>query len=234
MAHATETLERAEHAAHSGHDAHGGRLGTWVGITMAILGVLLAFTAAKVGGERAELMMALVDQQHAHAKYQAQDVKHRAAVLGLRQLHATAVGSKVDPLDMRLVAKTVNRYLGEAAAARVWVDSYDPLIAAHIEGQEEYELAQLAAEIAIVVASIALLLRRRAPWLLAVALGCVGVGQTAMTWRHEKALVHQLETKTEEAGKAYRALRDEGKTTDSDQALVDEVLATYGEPVKTR
>jgi hypothetical protein len=234
MAHAPEALERAEHAAHSGHDSHGGRLTTWVGITMAILGVLLAFTAAKVGGERAELMMALVDQQHAHAKYQAQDVKHRAAVLSLRQLHATAVGSKVDPLDMRTVAGTVNRYFAESAAARAWVDAYDPLIAAHIEGQEEYELAQLAAEIGIVIASIALLLRRRAPWLVAVALGCAAVGQTAMTWRHERVLVHQLEARTEETGKVYRALRDAGKTEDIDQALVDEVLTTYGEPVKTR
>src|SRR5690349_13942696 len=92
---AKKTLEHAEHISHAGHghgdghDAHAAeKLGTYIGITMAILGVLLAFCAAKVGAERTELIEVLVEQQHAHAKYQAQDIKHRLAVNNLRQLHA--------------------------------------------------------------------------------------------------------------------------------------------------
>ncbi len=232
MGHATETLERAEHAAHAGHGGHepAGRLTMWVGITMATLGVLLAFAAAKVGGERTELVKALVDQQHAHAKYQAQDIKHRAAVLSLRQLHATAAGEKVDAKDMLALATSVERYYAESQAANEWVDSYDPVIRAHTDGQEEYERAQLAAEFGIVVASIALLLRRRAPWFVALALGMVAVGILGGTWRHVGHIVHQAEAKIEETGKAYRELRDSGKTTEADDALVAEVRAAYGAP----
>ena len=73
MSHAAESLERAEHTGHAGHGGHDGSpLPMRVGITMAILGVLLAFAAARVGYERAELVQYLVEQQHAHAKYQAQ------------------------------------------------------------------------------------------------------------------------------------------------------------------
>ena len=88
---AAEQLEHAHHVAHGGgHDS--GPLSMRVGITMAILGVILAFAAAKVGGERTELVQALVDQQHANANYQAQDVKHRVAILALQNLHAEGRG----------------------------------------------------------------------------------------------------------------------------------------------
>ena len=70
MPRATDTLEQAEHIGHAGHDGGGDpRLPTRIGITMAILGVLLALTSGQVGGERTDLVKALVEQQHAHAKY---------------------------------------------------------------------------------------------------------------------------------------------------------------------
>jgi hypothetical protein len=43
-------LEHSEHIAHAG--LGGDRLGTYIGVTMAILGVLLAFSSAMVGSER--------------------------------------------------------------------------------------------------------------------------------------------------------------------------------------
>ena len=235
MGHAIESLERAEHTGHAGHDGHGTHDGhdrnplpMRVGITMAILGVLLAFAAARVGYERAEMVQYLVDQQHAHAKYQAQDIKHRSAILSLQQLHATAEGSKVNAADMVTIAKSANRYFAESQAAKVWVDAYDPIVAAHSAAQEEFEHAQLAAELGIVLASIALLLRRREPWLLGVLLGVCCVVLLAITFRHTSHKLEGTEAKMEEAGKSYRALRDSGKTIEVDQALVDDVLKTYG------
>ena len=177
MAHAAETLERAEHTSHAGHGGHGhgghgddGGLSTRIGITMAVLGVLLAFTASRVGFERAELVQWLVDQEHAHLKYETQDMKHRIAILTLQQLHASADPSKTQKRRGR------HREDGAALAeesklANVWVHSYDAIVAAHSEAQEEYEHSQLAAELGIVIASIALLLKRRVAWLTAVGLG---------------------------------------------------------------
>jgi hypothetical protein len=200
-----------------------------VGITMAILGVLLAFAAARVGYERAELVQYLVDQQHAHAKYQAQDIKHRSAVLSLQQLHATAETTKVNATDMVTIARSANRYLAEAQAAKEWVDAHDPIVAAHSAAQEEFEHAQLAAELGIVLASIALLLRRREPWLLGILLGAACVVLLVMTFRHTAHKLEGKEARLAETEKVYRALRDAGKTTQEDQALVDEVLKAYGD-----
>jgi light-regulated signal transduction histidine kinase (bacteriophytochrome) len=107
MGHTAETLERAEHTAHAGHD--GDSKTARIGITMAMLGVLLAFASARVGYERAELVQYLVDQQHAHLKYQTQDIKHRVAMLTLHQLHAQAATTKPDGNDMVMAAKAVER-----------------------------------------------------------------------------------------------------------------------------
>jgi hypothetical protein len=238
MAHAHETLEHAEHTAHAGH-GHGGHdpspLPMRIGITMAILGVLLAFSAARVGYERTELVQYLVEQQHAHAKYQAQDVKHRVAVLTLQQMHAFAGESKFNPSDMVAIAKSVDRYLEESKAAQEWVDAYDPMIAAHAEAQEEYEHGELAAELGVVIASIALLLRRKSAWLAAIILGGVAVGLVGKSYVHTRHEVAEAEEKINEHEKRYRTLREANKTTDSEQALVDEVLKTYatkGSPAK--
>lgn len=230
MSHAAESLERGEHTGHAAHGGHDGSpLPMRVGITMAILGVLLAFAAARVGFERTELVQYLVEQQHAHAKYQAQDIKHRAAILSLQQLHAIATeGAKVNATDMVTIANSANRYFAEAQAAKAWVDAYDPIVAAHSVAQEEYEHAQLAAELGIVFASIALLLRRREPWLFGIFLGIASIVLLVMTYRHTAHEVHAAEAKLGETETSYRTLREAGKTTDVDQALVDGVLRTYG------
>jgi hypothetical protein len=221
MAHSAESLERAEHTAHAGHHGGGGEsLATLTGMTMAILGVLLAVAAARVGYERAELVQYLVEQQHAHAKYQAQDVKHRMSVLALRQLHAL----KPESPELTMIANSVNRYLAESQVAARWVDSYDPVIAAHSDAQEEYEHAQLAAELGVVLASVALLLRRRSIWLIAILLGIAAVILTGVTWRHTAHRLHESEPKIAETEKAYHDLRAEGNTGDIDQALVDQIL----------
>src|SRR6185312_3134334 len=106
-------LEHAEHIAHASHGGgdhgHGGghddhaaqsRLGTFIGITMAVLGVILAYCAAEVGDERTELIQTLVEQQNAHAKYQAQQMKHRIAIISLRQVRgeipADDIGTRLD------------------------------------------------------------------------------------------------------------------------------------------
>jgi hypothetical protein len=149
-------------------------------------------------------------------------------VLALQQLHAIAAATKVNGADLVAIATSANRYLGEETAAKAWVDAYDPMIAAHADAQEEYEHAQLAAELGVVIASIALLLRRKLAWAVAIALGIAAIALVARTYAHARHEVHAAEAKIDDGEKAYRALRGAGRTTDADQALVDEVLKTYG------
>ena len=239
MAKAKETLEHMGHAAHAGSHGHGHdhpqggqQFSTYVGVTMAVLGVILAFASAKVGGERTLLVKALVEQQNAHAKYQAQDIKHRQAVLSLRQVHAAVpAGIKLENAkrnDMVVMARTVDRYFQESAAAREWVEAFDPKVEAHVESQEHYEWGMLAAEIGIVIASVALLLKLRLVWFLSVALGLLSVGIIGATYAHTASIVSVSEHKIEHADKTYRELRTANKQTAADQALVDEIYATYG------
>jgi hypothetical protein len=93
MGGAHEALHHAEHAAHAGHgDAHGpvhGSTGKYIGITMALMGVMLAFSSALVGSARTELIKTMVEQQTAHSKYQAQATKYRLVVSQLQVLSAT-------------------------------------------------------------------------------------------------------------------------------------------------
>jgi hypothetical protein len=86
------------HVAHADERGHGGGshpvpthscISTYTGITMAVLGVILAFASAKVGGERTFLVKTMVEQEDAHMRYVTQDLKHRIAVISLRQLRAT-------------------------------------------------------------------------------------------------------------------------------------------------
>ena len=89
MSGAHEIAEHIEHAAHGdkGH-GHGGGVGRLAGITMAILGVLLALCAALVGGARTDLIATMVEQSNTYGKYQAQRMKFRMTMTELATLHA--------------------------------------------------------------------------------------------------------------------------------------------------
>ena len=242
MDEATETLDHMNHAAHAGGHARDS-LSTYIGITMAVLGVILAFASAKVGGERTELIKSMVEQEDAHSRYVAQDLKHRVAVISLRQLRATLpalgpntgrasaparAGSPLDRNEMVALANTVARYYRESQVAGAWEEVYTPVVRAHVEGQENYEWGMLASEIGIVIASVALLLRRRLAWYAALTLGILSVGILAITYIRIAPVVRGSEKKIEEYARAYRATRAADKTTVEDNALVEEVLAAYG------
>ncbi len=81
-----EDMERVTHADHR-HGASGG-IGKSVGITMAMLGVLLALSSALVGGQRTELIATMVEQASAGTKFQALSTKYRVLLAQLQQLHS--------------------------------------------------------------------------------------------------------------------------------------------------
>ena len=105
MSQASEALEHAEHAAHGDHGGHGDGHGKMVGLTMALLGVLLAFCAAQVGAARTELIKTMVEQTQAFAERQSQSAKHRTLYASIQQLRAIApTPSQVGDLHKKLDA----------------------------------------------------------------------------------------------------------------------------------
>ena len=238
IAHALEHAEHISHSSHGGHGAAGDhakadRLGTYIGVTMAILGVLLAVCSALVGSERTVLVQKLVEQQNAHAKYQAQDVKHRMSFLALSQVHALAFATaqptakKEDVLSM---VRSVERYLGESVAAKEWTTSYDTVIKVHMEAQEEFEHGLLLAEIGIVIASIALLMKRRSVWLFAVVLGGVCIFILVRTLLHVGHEVKESERAIAETKTKYEQMRSGNKSTEEENKMVRSMLDWASSP----
>jgi len=94
MAGAHEKLEHAEHAAHS--DSHGGSHNKLFGVTMALIGVLIAFCSAMVGSERNELTRTMIEQTQAHSDYTAASTKLRLIMIEIEKQRAR-VASARDP-----------------------------------------------------------------------------------------------------------------------------------------
>ena len=92
MSEASEFMERMEHAGHSGHghgDDHSkAGPGKQIGITMAMLGVMLALCAALVGAHRTDLIKTTVEQSNKWGIYQAETMKFRIIEGDLEMLKA--------------------------------------------------------------------------------------------------------------------------------------------------
>jgi Flp pilus assembly protein TadB len=229
-----EIAEHIEHAAHGSGGGHGGSgVARYIGITMALLGVMVAFCSAMVGAQRTELIKALVEQSTRMGTYQTETMKFRAMTANSELLKALSpaqdeikkiettlrekrrasgkgddedtaelkdlISSSVEDLadlltpdhevirDFGRVAKTYERDMKEAKED---ADSYDKMIEARGEAAEGYERALLAAEIGIVIASVALLLGNRMVWAvsLVLAVTCIGTaGYTFQAARHNVA-----------------------------------------------
>ena len=111
MSEAHDFLEHMEHAGHSDHGDHGGGghakgPGRQIGITMAMLGVMLALCAALVGSHRTDLIKSTVEQSNKWGVYQAEAMKLRIIEGDLEMLHALSP-SKVEEqkMDANLRAK---------------------------------------------------------------------------------------------------------------------------------
>lgn len=120
---AAEVLEHMEHAAHAGHhDDHGGgggaghasghgkkgtTFGMKVGLTMAILGVMLAYSGALVGASRTELITALTNQNLSQTKFQGNAARFRTLHTTLRNLYSrSAPTEEITKLRAGLTAAT--------------------------------------------------------------------------------------------------------------------------------
>ncbi len=227
-----EIVEQIEHAAHGG--GHGGSgAARYIGITMALLGVMVAFCSAMVGAQRTELIKAMVEQSTRMGTYQTETMKFRAMTANSELLKALspakdeikkiettlrekrAPGGKQDDEDtaelkdlisssvedladlltpdhevVRDFAKVAKTYERDMKEAKEDADSYDKMIETRGEAAEGYERALLAAEIGIVIASVALLLGNRLVWgvSLILAITCVGTaGYTFSSSRHNVA-----------------------------------------------
>ncbi len=263
MSEVTELMENMEHAGHGGgHGEHGGghgkSIGKFVGITMAVLGVLLALCSALVGGTRTELIATMVQRTNVAMKYQAVSTKFRMLQANLLQMNAllpsdpsqfkkledaVQQASKNVPgegnqqlaqqtqafhdqvfmtvvpttSDLKAFVALARSYKAEAKAALAWEESYEDAIEAQENGGEHYEWGMLAAEIGIVIASIALLLGSKPAWFLAMGLGVVCLVITVMTNLTVRSTLKHAESEIDEGQENYEKSASEEKSEKADE-----------------
>ena len=249
-----ELAEHIEHAKGGHGEGHGGGKGgpsRAIGITMALLGVMLAFCAAMVGAARTELIATMVEQSNKLSNYQAESMKYRVMAADVEMLHAiTPTKAEVDKFEAKLMSvkrvsgksddedttelkeaialaskeladvltpdpedethlkNMANRFQHDMKEAKEDAECYDDKIAAHFDAAEWYERAQLAAEIGIVIASVALLLGSRAIWAISLVFAVSGAGVIARTFVHTHGMLEVAEKKIEEAQKREAFIED--------------------------
>ncbi len=229
---AHEALEHAEHAAHAGgHDhepaaankSHGP--GKLIGLTMALIGVLIAFCAALVGAERNELTRTMIEQTQAHSDYSSASTKFRLIMLDLEKQRGAPAVANPDGGEDRPVLRRLLRLYGDYSKERKfskeWADSYSPLVQAHFEGAEGYEHAQLIAEIGIVLASLGVLLGSRSAWLLSIVLAVICVVQIGRTALHTRGEVVESTEHVQHGEEAYQELRKAHSAANEDEKTVE-------------
>lgn len=226
MSGAHEDMERAEHASHGGvrHATN-----KHIGLTMAIIGALIAFCAAMVGSERNELMRSMIEQTQANADSAGASTKHRLVMMELEKQRGQRAGLDA-PTDqanprrdhiLRRFLELARDYTKERAISKRWADSFQPVIGAHFDAAEHYERAQLIAEIGIVVASLAVLLSSRAAWLISIALAAACIGQLGWTFAHTRHVVDATAGKVRQAEEAYISERKQERGEKDDKACLE-------------
>ncbi|MDB5806604.1 MAG: hypothetical protein JWN73_3926 [Betaproteobacteria bacterium] len=207
MSEAIEAMERAEKIEQSGHGGgHGNHGGSnkLIGLTMGLIGVLIALCAALVGGERNEMSRSMIEQTQATADATSASTKFRVVMISIEQLRAQAT---VSAQTRERFVRLYDDYSKERKITDAWAKSYQPLIDAHFEAAEGYEHAQLIAEIGIVFASLAVLMASRAAWLVSIVLAVGSIGMAGKTHfetaKHLGTVVVSIEHHVEE----YKALR---------------------------
>jgi hypothetical protein len=110
-----ELNELVEHIEHARGDHGGGSHGPGraIGITMAMLGVMLAFCAAMVGAARTELIATMVEQSNKWSLYQTETMKLRVIEADVEMLHAITP-SKAEVAKFERELKEVRRVSGKA------------------------------------------------------------------------------------------------------------------------
>jgi hypothetical protein len=111
----------------------------------------------------------------------------------------------------------------EKEAALEWSESYESAIRVHSMAAEHYEWAQLACEIGIVVASIALLFMSRPAWLGALVLCATAVVIVSITFVSVSSHLRGAEQKIHDASQRFIGLNGEQRDKEADEELLKSV-----------
>jgi hypothetical protein len=219
MSGAHEKLEQAEHA------SHGGGHNRLFGVTMAMMGVLIAFSSALVGSERNELTRTMIEQTQAHSDWTAASTKFRLIMIELEKQRARVITQQPTAPEsgspVERFIELAGDYAKERTLSKSWSDSYLPIVEAHFGAAEGYEHAQLIAEIGIVLASLGVLLSSRPAWLISVFLGVACLVQIGHVFFPTRHILHSQMDKVHQAEESYQDLRKAHTGANMDDLIIE-------------
>jgi hypothetical protein len=148
-----------------------------------------------------------------------------ASVVELVRFEGASVLGAVTPVqdDVDQFAWLVLKFKDQLEAAEKWTRSFDATIETQKVAAEQFEWAQILAELGIVLSSVALLFRSRVPWLLSVMLGVGSLVIVSWTWVDTNARLERSERLTVEASRRFVALSSEAADQAADEDLVKEI-----------
>lgn len=218
MSSLQEKLERAESAVHVSNKH--------IGVTIALIGVLIAFCAAMVSSEQNELTRTMTEQTQANSDFSGASTKFRMVMNELEKLRSQSslgsAGAGLLPEVKRFLRLSLD-YSRERDFAKTWVDTYQPAIEAHFDAAQGYDNAQLFAEIGIVVASLAILLSNRSAWVISILLGIICIGVLTSTFVKTRHSVSHALGGIRQAENAYEQLRKAHLGARGDERILEEL-----------
>lgn len=159
--------EHTQHAAEHG----GERWISWVALSTAVLAVFAAIAGLLSGSHANEAMMAQIESADQWAYYQAKGIK--AAVLDAKM---SLRGGAPDEQDQAKAAK----YQGEQAEIQREAREKEADAKSNFHRHEVFARGVTMFQIAIAVAAISALTKRKRYWLLSLGVGAVGCVFLAM------------------------------------------------------
>src|ERR1051325_1388136 len=220
MAGAHQNLEHAEHAAHSGHISSN----KLFGVTMALIGVLIAVRGLMVGSERNEFTRTMIEQTQAHSDYSGASTKFRLVMIELEKQHARIAAARDPqggPSPVERFIQLATEYTAELHFSKLWTDSFQPVVDAHFKAAEGYEKSQLVAEIAIVLASLAVLLSSRAAWMISVIVAVLALLPLRGTRMKTGRIVEKAQVLIHQAEEAYNVNRKAHSESNDDEKAIE-------------
>ena len=141
---------------------------SWVAVTSAILAVMAALTAMLAGHHANEAMIEQIQSSDRWAFYQAKSIK--SSVLVAKSELLAAIGKGENDADK----EKQEDYKKEMDELKKEAEEKDKASQAHLNHHVVYARGVTMFQVAIAIAAIAALVRRRRFWLVALGFGAVG------------------------------------------------------------
>jgi Domain of unknown function (DUF4337) len=151
------------HAAHSPE-----KWNSWVALTTAILAALAAITSLLAGDHANEAMLNQIQSSSQWSYFQSKGIKAEAVKTRLEI--GKLLGQPVDPRD----EEQKNRYAEEQKEIKKTAEEKQEISEFHLRHHVILARGVTMFQIAIAIAAIAILTKRRSFWVLSMVLGVIG------------------------------------------------------------